>query len=65
MAKKNVEKVMYLVNDNANTAIAQIMSDGKVDVEIDNHQNVYVIRHFGSEEEMLEEMTALGYTYNK
>lgn len=62
MAKKNVENVINMKKDNGNTAMAEVMKNGKVDVTITTPDNVTVIRHFDNMTSMVDEMNVLGYT---
>lgn len=62
MAKKNVENVINMKKDNGNTAMAEVMKNGKVDVTITTPNNVNVIRHFENVGAMNNEMKAMGYS---
>ncbi len=62
MAKKNVENVINMKKDNGNTAVAEVLKNGKVDVAIKNHDmNVTVIHHYDDMAAMTDAMNELGY----
>ena len=61
MAKKNVEYTMNFAKDNGNTAVAEVLKGGKVDVTISNPNNVTVIRHFDSVDAMNSDMNSMEY----
>ena len=61
MAKKHIDYTINYTKDNGNTAIAEVLMDGKADVFINTPDNVTVIRHFDSVDDMKNEMDSLGY----
>lgn len=62
MAKKNVENVINFKKDNGNTAVAEVLKGGKVDVTIKNNDmNVTVIHHYDSISAMVDAVNELGY----
>ena len=61
MAKKHIDYTINYTKDNGNTAVAEVFMDGKVDVSINTPDNVTVIRHFNSFDDMKNEMKSLGY----
>lgn len=61
--KKNVENVINMTKDNGNTAVAEVLKNGKVDVTIKNHErNVTVIHHYDNMPAMVDAMNELGYS---
>lgn len=63
MAKKNIENVINMKKDNGNTAVAEVLKGGKVDVTIKNHDmNVTVIHHYDDMIAMIDAMNELGYS---
>ena len=59
---KNVENIINMTKDNGNTAVAEVLKGGKVDVTIVNPtKNVTVIRHYDTVSDMVDAMNALGY----
>ena len=61
MAKKHVDHTINFTKENGNTAVAEVLMDGKVDVTINTPSNVTVIRHFADVTDMNNEMNSLGY----
>lgn len=62
MAKKHIDYTVNFEKGNGNTAIAEILMNGKVDVTIKNHeQNVTVIHHYDDVPAMTNAMSALNY----
>lgn len=62
MAKKNVNYRMKFEKDNNRTAIATILKNGKVDVNIYvNNKNIEIIRHFENINEATIELSNMGY----
>ena len=61
MAKKHVDHTINYTKDNGNTAVAEVFTDGKVDVSINTPGNVTVIRHFANVNDMKNEMDSLCY----
>ena len=61
MAKKNVENTINFTKTNGNTAVAEVLKGGNVDVTINNPGNVTVIRHFDNVDAMNAEMKSMEY----
>ena len=58
---KNTTTAMNFVKDNGNTAVAEVLKDGKVDMTITTPGNITVIRHFDNLDKMVDETNSLGY----
>lgn len=61
MAKKHVDHTVNFTKENGNTAIAEVLVSGKVDVTIKTPHNVTVINHYDGVDVMQNEMAAMNY----
>lgn len=61
MAKKHVDHTVNFTKENGNTATAEVLTDGKVDITIKTPNNITILHHYDNVDAMQNEMAAMNY----